>query len=70
MKTKKFSKGLILNKKTVANLDAKVLNSVKGGTTYFSDCTCDPATESCQTWCFLPESLCICPTINPVTHCC
>ena len=31
MKTKKFSKKLELNKKTIANLNNEALNSVKGG---------------------------------------
>ena len=38
MKRKKFSKRLVLNKKTVANLDAHQLNGAKGGATGISDC--------------------------------
>jgi hypothetical protein len=70
MKTKKFSRKLFLNKKTVANLDEKAMGSAKGGASFYSDCTCDPETESCQTWCFIPVSLCVCPTNYPATLCC
>jgi natural product precursor len=70
MKTKQFSKKLSLHKKTVANLNAKDMNEVKGGSIY-SDCTCNPETVmSCNTRCFVPETLCVCVTKIPATICC
>ena len=59
MKQKQLSK-LGLNKKTVANLEAKKMDAVKGGT--FAD-TYDGS--SCNTGCFKPISLCVCPTEQP-----
>jgi natural product precursor len=42
MKTKNFSKKLVLKKKTVANLNTGEMNDVKGGTGFFcqTDATC------------------------------
>jgi hypothetical protein len=70
MKTKKFSRRLELNKKTVANLDVKVMGKVKGGNSIITNCTCGYCeTESCNTICFLPETLCICTNTSPVSFC-
>ena len=57
MKTKKVSKKLGLSKKTIANLNAKEKNEVKGGklrteeTYCWTDCICP--TASCE-WCTIP----------------
>lgn len=71
MKAKRFSKRLFLNKKTVANLDANAMGNAKGGGTFITNCTCDYycETESCNTICFIPESLCICTTASPGSLC-
>jgi len=68
MKTKKFSKRLSLNKKTVAHLATKEMGNAKGGASVYSDCTCNPPTESCQTWCIAPLSLCVC--LTETYNCC
>ena len=64
MKTKKFSKKLNLNKKTIVDLNNDDMRFVNGG-----------ATSKCETW--VPEeSVCLictslCPTdYNPVSECC
>jgi hypothetical protein len=56
MKTKKFSKKLVLNKKTVANLENGEMKKVQGGKTVVS-CPC-PRTEFCPTWIFAICSPC------------
>ena len=70
MKTKKFGKKLVLNKKTVAHLGSGELNAAKGG---------DPATvigQSCN-WCYATNPTCTCKTCfticpltgDPCLHC-
>jgi natural product precursor len=56
MKTTKFSKKLVLNKKTVANLENGEMKKVQGGKTVVS-CPC-PDTEFCPTWIFTICSPC------------
>jgi len=55
MKTKNSNVRLQLNKKTIAALDEKKLNEVKGG-----------LSDSCRTDCFFPMSMCICETEPPM----
>jgi len=61
MKKKQMSKKLLLNKSTLANLNEKAMELVNGGGLY-TDATCRPMcdTISCNTECFVPETLCIC----------
>jgi hypothetical protein len=50
MKIKRFARKLELHKSTVANLDGRDMDSVRGGTTHFPRCTehtLDP--EGCPT---------------------
>ena len=49
MKTKKFNKTLVLNKKTIANLKNGEMKKVQGGKTC-PPCTGSPFTEFCDTW--------------------
>ena len=54
MKTKKLSKKLVLNKKTISNLNGDQLNQVKGG---------EPWTEGyCTEICNTADTLCECVT--------
>jgi natural product precursor len=71
MKTKKPSKKLTLNKKTVARLSQKELKDFKGGTTVTVGCsfitcmgTCLACTHEATCSCIPTEgvSCCICPT--------
>ena len=50
MKTKKFNKKLVLNKKTIVNLKNGQMKKVQGGKTY-PPCG-SPCTEFCDTWIF------------------
>jgi hypothetical protein len=55
MKVKRFNKQLVLNKKTIADLDIRELKAVNGGVLITFTCTCaitgDPV---CVTTCPLP----------------
>ncbi len=58
---KKFSKKLVLNKKTVANLDPENMSSVKGGIYYTN------LQRTCNTWCNCATLYWfVCPTVWPV----
>jgi len=59
MKTKELKKKLLLNKETIANLNEKDLNSLKGGVlpTYRPDCYSERCLENPRS---LPPSLCGC----------
>lgn len=45
MKTKKFSKMLVLNKKTIANLDSHDMGAIKGGDDYSEPIYCSQHTH-------------------------
>ena len=53
MKTKKLSKKLVLNKKTVASLNNAEIKDIKGGETglYTCQATCNTACPTCNTEC-------------------
>ena len=61
MKTKQLSQKLGLNKTTVANLESKAMDEIRGGT---EDWTY--GMRSCRTDCFIPYSLCVCNTQPPI----
>lgn len=44
MKTKKFSKKLVLNKKTIVNLDGRSMSGIIGGLTAVTNC---PEDDNC-----------------------
>ncbi len=61
MKTKKFSKKLALNKKTIADLNNGQLGRIKGGRTFTTcapelctegECQTPACTETCDTQCW------------------
>ena len=61
MKTKTLTKGLALNKKTVANLNTDAMDNIKAGAT-------KPPTETCC--CYTVASCGSCNTsLNPRTTC-
>ena len=51
MRVKKFDRKLALNKKTIVHLDQNAMDSAKGGTDYTD--------MSCNTACFVPDTLCV-----------
>jgi len=61
MKTKKVGKKLILNKKTISNLESKQMNDVLGGAPSL-DTMCETwGTDSCpNTQCYTYEPAAIC----------
>jgi hypothetical protein len=61
MKTKKFGKKLVLNKKTVAHLGSGELNAAKGGV---SGISCPPFPQLP-----LPPTCISCPTGDPCEYC-
>lgn len=71
MKTKKFSKRLVLNKETVANLSSKEKNKVKGGglptwyTLCLYTCTGRPCVADYET-----DEFVSCPTCWGFTNTC
>jgi predicted component of type VI protein secretion system len=74
MKTKKLSKKLVLNKKTVSNLNLSYLKSVKGGLTYKCPTDiliCDTYAEECLTLgiCGTDYTICYCQTENTICYC-
>jgi len=66
MKTKTFEKKLVLNKKTIAHLEAREQNAVKGGDKLTATCpisycgVCPPSDPTCET-CPSPPSNFPCP---------
>jgi len=64
MKTKKFGKKLVINKKTVANLNNGDMSNAKGGATY----TCEPCDTMLTCHRFCCETF-FCPQ-DPVTNYC
>ena len=59
MRTKQFNKKLVLNKKTVANLNAADMAHVKGGETGLSCPVCDTIVSCYQTHCKTCLTLCV-----------
>ena len=64
MKHITFKKQLLLNKKTIANLEIKELKAVYGGATNPSYCPC---TETCFPC--LPPTRRTCPTQSQIVEC-
>ncbi len=62
---KSFNKKLVVNKKTVANLNSNQMNNVRAGEgSFFEECNTD--IYLCQnTYKFCPTYTCPCVTINP-----
>ena len=71
MKTKKFSKMLVLNKKTIANLESHDMGAIKGGD-YADPITCTQYTY-CHVGC--PTLVCgddktgACPPVYSIDYC-
>ena len=64
MKPKKFSKNLVLNKKTIVNLTDNMMDEVKGGKppTMYTYCLYSCTGEPCTTY---EKETCGCYTLNP-----